>query len=62
MRSRLDLFNEIVKKIPLESRMPTPEEIANTTAFLISDKSSHTTGELFFIDGGYTHLDRALTK
>ena len=54
--------NEIVKKIPLESRMTTPEEIANATAFLISDKSSHTTGELFFIDGGYTHLDRALTK
>ena len=55
-------LNEIVKKIPLESRMTTPEEIANATAFLISDKSSHTTGELFFIDGGYTHLDRALTK
>ena len=55
-------LNEIEEKIPLENRMTTPEEIANTVAFLLSDKSSHTTGELIFIDGGYTHLDRAITK
>ena len=42
--------------------MTTPEEIADSVAFLLSDKSSHTTGELIFIDGGYTHLDRAITK
>ena len=42
--------------------MTTPEEIANTAVFLLSDKSSHTTGELIFIDGGYTHLDRAISK
>lgn len=52
--------NGITSKIPLENRMTTVEEIANTAAFLLSPKSSHTTGQLVFVDGGYTHLDRAL--
>ena len=52
---------EISRRIPLEHRMTKPEEIANMVAFLLSDKSSHTTGQLIFVDGGYTHLDRALT-
>ena len=50
----------ITDKIPLENRMTTTEEIADTVAFLLSEKSSHTTGQLIFVDGGYTHLDRAL--
>jgi len=54
-------IKEITDKIPFENRMTTSEEIANTVAFLLSSKSSHTTGQLLFIDGGYTHLDRALT-
>ena len=53
-------LKEIRSKIPLGKRMTTPEEIANTVAFLISDKSSHTTGQLIHVDGGYVHLDRAL--
>ena len=53
-------LEEITQKIPLENRMTTAEEIANTVAFLLSSKSSHTTGQLLFVDGGYTHLDRAL--
>jgi L-fucose dehydrogenase len=40
--------------------MTTTKEIANTVVFLLSDKSSHTTGQFIFVDGGYTHLDRAL--
>ncbi|WP_020605594.1 SDR family oxidoreductase [Spirosoma spitsbergense] len=48
--------------IPLENRMTTAEEIANTTAFLLSDRSSHTTGQLLYVDGGYVHLDRALAN
>ena len=53
-------LEEITKNIPLEKRMTTSEEIANTVAFLLSEKSSHTTGQLLFVDGGYTHLDRSL--
>ncbi|MBF4465069.1 SDR family oxidoreductase [Flavobacterium sp. LC2016-12] len=53
-------LKEITAKIPLENRMTTAEEIANMAAFLLSDKSSHTTGQLIYVDGGYTHLDRSL--
>ena len=51
----------ILSKIPLEHRMTTAEEIAAMVVFLISAKSSHTTGQHLFVDGGYVHLDRALT-
>lgn len=51
---------EITRRIPLGHRMTTAEEIANMVAFLLSDKSSHTTGQLIYVDGGYTHLDRAV--
>jgi len=53
-------LKEIVSKIPLENRMTTPEEIANAVVFLLSPRSSHTTGQLVYVDGGYVHLDRAL--
>jgi L-fucose dehydrogenase len=54
-------LKDICVKIPLGRRMTTAEEIAATTVFLISDKSGHTTGQHIFVDGGYTHLDRALS-
>ena len=50
----------ITKNIPFENRMTTAQEIADTVTFLLSEKSSHTTGQLLFVDGGYTHLDRSL--
>ena len=53
-------LKEIVKKIPLENRMTTPQEIADTCLFTISEKSSHTTGQFITVDGGYVHLDRSL--
>jgi L-fucose dehydrogenase len=53
-------LNEITAKIPFENRMTTAEEIANAVAFLLSARSSHTTGQLIHVDGGYVHLDRAL--
>ena len=49
----------IVKNIPLETRMTTPNEIAAAVVFLLSAQSSHTTGQHVFVDGGYVHLDRA---
>jgi L-fucose dehydrogenase len=55
-------LKSIVAKIPLENRMTTAEEIAATTAFLLSSRSSHTTGQLIHVDGGYVHLDRALAN
>lgn len=55
-------LKEITSKIPLENRMTTAEEIANMAAFLVSDKSSHTTGQIIHVDGGYVHLDRALAN
>ena len=67
-RSWLDTFpnpgeklKNILSKIPLETRMTTSEEIAAMVVFLISARSSHTTGQHLFVDGGYVHLDRALT-
>ncbi|RWU04394.1 L-fucose dehydrogenase [Pedobacter chitinilyticus] len=53
-------LKEINARIPLQNRMTEPTEIANTVAFLLSNKSSHTTGQLIYVDGGYVHLDRAL--
>jgi L-fucose dehydrogenase len=67
-RSWLDTFpnpeeklKTILSKIPLEKRMTAAEEIAAMVVFLLSAKSSHTTGQHLFVDGGYVHLDRALT-
>lgn len=57
-----DKLAEITSKIPLQNRMTTAEEIANTVVFLLSEKSSHTTGQILYVDGGYVHLDRALAN
>lgn len=54
-------LESITSRIPLEKRMTTTEEIANMAAFLLSEKSSHTTGQLIHVDGGYVHLDRAIS-
>lgn len=55
-----ETLQKITEKIPLGNRMTTAEEIANMVVFLLSDRSSHTTGQLVHVDGGYVHLDRAL--
>lgn len=55
-------LKDITSKIPLEQRMTTAKEIANMVAFLLSSVSSHTTGQIIHVDGGYVHLDRALAN
>jgi L-fucose dehydrogenase len=64
----LDTFSDpgeklktILGKIPLGRRMTTPDEIAAMVLFLMSGKAGHITGQHVYVDGGYVHLDRALT-
>lgn len=51
----------IERLVPLEGRFTTKEELADMVVFLASSRSGHTTGQIIFVDGGYTHLDRKLT-
>lgn len=53
-------LKEILSQIPLGNRMTTAKEIADMAAFLLSERSGHTTGQLIHVDGGYVHLDRGL--
>jgi L-fucose dehydrogenase len=54
-------LQKITSKIPLGQRMTTAQEMADMALFLLSDRASHITGQHIFVDGGYTHLDRAIS-
>ncbi|HVR27577.1 MAG TPA: SDR family oxidoreductase [Candidatus Polarisedimenticolia bacterium] len=54
-------LKSVIDKIPLDRRMTTPDEIAAMVVFLLSTKAGHITGQHLVVDGGYVHLDRALT-
>jgi L-fucose dehydrogenase len=62
LKNPMEKLQQIIQRIPLGNRMTTPAEIGQTVAFLLSEKSSHTTGQLIHVDGGYVHLDRALAN
>jgi L-fucose dehydrogenase len=53
-------INEIIRHIPLGQRFTTTREIADMVVFLASSRASHITGQHIYVDGGYTHLDRAI--
>lgn len=50
------------ESVPFGHRTTTLEEIADTVTFVASARSSHTTGQILHVDGGYVHLDRACTS
>lgn len=54
-------LRHITSRIPFGKRITSANEIASTVLFLLSGQASHTTGQFLFVDGGYVHLDRALT-
>jgi L-fucose dehydrogenase len=54
-------LRHITSKIPLGKRMTEPDEIAAMALFLMSSQAGHVTGQHVLVDGGYVHLDRALT-
>lgn len=44
----------LTTELSIIKRIGTPEEIANATIFLLSDKSSFITGQVLAVDGGFT--------
>jgi L-fucose dehydrogenase len=57
-----ETLHSIEQNIPLGNRMTMDQEIADAVVFLASDRSAHTTGQIFHPDGGYVHLDRSFGK
>jgi NAD(P)-dependent dehydrogenase (short-subunit alcohol dehydrogenase family) len=54
-------LQSVLSKIPLGKRMTSPDDIAAMVVFLLSARAAHITGQHLFVDGGYVHIDRALT-
>ena len=54
--------SRVERLVPLGRRLSSPEELADAILWLASPRSSHVTGQILYVDGGYTHMDRALTS
>jgi 3-oxoacyl-[acyl-carrier protein] reductase len=46
-----DMKQKIIAEIPLE-RMGTPEDVAETVAFLVGNGANYITGQVIAVDGG----------
>jgi len=53
---------QVADLVPFERRLSTPSELADAIVWLASGRASHITGQFLYVDGGYTHLDRAATS
>ncbi|HVX27527.1 MAG TPA: SDR family oxidoreductase [Parafilimonas sp.] len=51
-------YNIRVNAVVLQNSKSLTEQISNTVAFLLSEKSSHTTGQLIHVDSGYSNLNQ----
>jgi NAD(P)-dependent dehydrogenase (short-subunit alcohol dehydrogenase family) len=54
--------SRVANLVPFERRLTRPEEVADAIVWLASPRASHITGQFLFVDGGYTHLDRAASS
>jgi enoyl-[acyl-carrier-protein] reductase (NADH) len=52
-RERPEIMKQWLDDIPVR-RLITPQEVADTVAFLASDAASGITGHELFVDGGYS--------
>jgi len=48
--------------VPFGRRLTTADEMASAILWLASPRASHVTGQFLYVDGGYTHLDRAASS
>lgn len=53
-----DYISDIQREAAFMKELGTPEDIANTAMFLLSDHSSYITGQIFRVDGGVTQYDK----
>lgn len=51
---------QVTARVPLGHRVTDAREIAATSALALARRTAHTTGQWLFVDGGYSHFDRAI--